>query len=124
MKILKELYRLPPQIEYLGFIFSLQLRNDTRGNMYLGYYVTNCTSKKKYKKACFQLGIWSEKDRVTLSSVQSDYLFKVLVFDEQKAVQALINEFKNNRLPLRDLEGQTIEAEFQEYNLNLSISKI
>lgn len=118
MNLLKQLYRLPPQIEYKDYVFRLELRKDERGNLYLGYYLFLCVSKQKYKKKAFQLGIWAH-NTVVVSSIESNYLFKVLVFDDHKAIDTLISNLKSIGLPLRESEGQTIETEFQEIQFNL-----
>lgn len=114
MKILEHLFQLPPTINYVGFTFSLQIRKDRFDNFFLGYYLTGHHSKKKYKKQAFQLGIWSERERVVVSSVESDYLFKVLILDELRAIGTLANLLKNNGVPVREFEENTIETEFSE----------
>lgn len=85
MDLLKQLFRLPSSLDYMGYTFTLNVRKDHFGNLYLGYFLTAVYSQRRYKREAFYLGVWSEKDRVVVSSVESNYLFKVLVADDAEA---------------------------------------
>lgn len=116
MDLLKQLFRLPSSLDYMGYTFTLNVRKDRSGNLYLGYYLTAVYSQRKYKRESFYLGnVWLEKDRVSVSSVGSDYLFKVLILDDDaEAINALIELFKKHGVPLRKLEDEAIDTDFDE----------
>lgn len=113
MSILKTLRNLPEYIAYEGYTFRLTVKGD-----FLGYFLTACHSKKKYKKAALREGYWLEKNRCVVSSVGSNYLFKVLLFDDSdstylqalKTLQAIL--IKNN-IPIST--GWDVETENIEY---------
>lgn len=118
MKVLQRLSILPPQIDYVGYSFALQLRCDPYNNIWLGYYLVGCHSKKYYKKQAYSLyKIWVEKERVVVSSVGSNYLFKVLTIDcDFEPINTLIQYLKNNGIPIQNKEQDTVETEFIELN--------
>lgn len=79
--ILKHWQELPPFIDHVGYRFRLLINREGH-NFYVGYYLTELRTKKIYKKNAFINGCWVEKkaNRI-LDSVGSNYLFKVLIFD-------------------------------------------
>jgi hypothetical protein len=123
MTVLKRLSLLPPLINYVGYTFQLGLRGDKRGNLWLGYFLFSCHSKKRYKKRAYtEGGVWDEKERVVVSSVGSNYLFKVLTFDSDiEPIETLTNYLKSNGLLIQNLEQEAVETEFIEIN-NLQLN--
>ena len=120
MTALQHLFKLPHTINYVGYTFSLQLRGDKYQNIWLGYFLTGCHSKNRYKKQAYACGVWHEKERVVTSSMGSNYLFKCLANDDtDKPIEALINHLKTNGLPLRTTEIEAVETEFEIINYNL-----
>lgn len=118
MKVLEKLSRLPPTIDYVGYTFSLQLRCDTYNNIWLGYYLVGCHSRKRYKRQAYTLyGIWAEKERVVVSSVNSNYLFKVLTVDcDLEPIETLIQYLKNNGIEVCNHQPDTVETEYEIIN--------
>jgi hypothetical protein len=114
MSILKTWHKMPEAINYEGYTFRLIVRGD-----FVGYFLTGCFSKKKYKRAAFSEGYWLEKGRCPVSSVGSNYLFKVLLFDTSDRVflQALkeLQQFLiKNRLLMSQSEAVIEDTEFTE----------
>lgn len=112
MSILKTLRSLPEYIFYEGYTFRLTVKGD-----FLGYFLTACHSKKRHKKAAFREGYWLVKDKVVVSSQGSNYLFKVLLFDDSdgtylQALCTLRGILIKNNIPLvaeQDVETENIE---------------
>jgi hypothetical protein len=101
--ILKHWQNLPQFIDHVGYRFRLLLNREGH-NFYIGYYLTELRTKKMYKKTAFLNGCWVEKkaNRI-LDSVGSNYLFKVLIFDESdkelnNALSLLQNHLTDYRL--------------------------
>jgi hypothetical protein len=75
--VLSLLFTLPHVIKYEGFIFTLQVWSE-QSNMYVGYKLQGVQSKEKDKLKAFQMGFW-HVNKVSLDSVNSDFLRKVLI---------------------------------------------
>ena len=121
MNILKTYRSLPEYLPYEGYTFRLAVRGD-----FVGYFLTACHSKKKYKKAALREGYWLEKNRVPVDSVGSDYLFKVLLWTDEdttllQALNELYNILKKNGLPVAtrqaEIEEETEFTEISELKL-------
>jgi hypothetical protein len=113
MSILKTLRSLPEYIFYEGYTFRLTVKGD-----FVGYFLTVCHSKKRYKKAAFKEGYWLVKDKVVASSQGSNYLFKVLLFDDSdgtylQALCTLEGILLKNNIPL--VEEEDVVTENIEY---------
>jgi hypothetical protein len=79
--IIDTLFRLPNLIEYCGYIF--RLTHCVENNVYwIGYYLTDVTSKSKYKRLAFKMGFWAEHRKIVTSSNGSDYLFKIPIMKQ------------------------------------------
>lgn len=119
MSILKTYRSLPEYLPYEGYTFRLSVRGD-----FVGYFLTACHSNKKYKKAALREGYWLEKGKVVMSSMGSDYLFKVLLFDDTdttflRALEEIQTLLQKHGIPiLAESEAVTENTEYTELHLN------
>lgn len=118
MSILNLINQLPNTINFEGYTFTLKVMGD-----YVGYYLTHCHSNKKYKKEAFKMGMWWEK-KVTMNTVGSNYLFKVLLFDDSnetfyEGLLQLKKMIENMGFDIFTTEKDAEEVEFEEIKLEL-----
>ena len=111
--------KLPERLPYQGYEFSLILRG-----YFVGYFLTKCLKNRGYKLAAFREGVWWEKKTERqMSSVGSDYLFKVALFDDSdeslyEAFKTLHDFLIKNNFPIREESDSAIEnADFIEIHL-------
>ena len=117
---------LPECLPYEGYTFRLLLRG-----YFVGYYLTGCHSRKKYKREAFKQGYWIERrkgdlfkpGRCPMPSEGSNFLILRPLFDDDddsllQALQELLSELKQNGFPIATSETHTEETEFTEIDLH------
>jgi hypothetical protein len=94
---------LPPRIDYAGFNFHLQFTEHRQFGIGLGYVLTGCHSRKKYKREAWKQGFW--EDRVVnrqISTMFSNYLFFEPLFDTSEiCLQQALNTLRERMLEYR-----------------------
>lgn len=106
---------MPERLHFAGYEFRLILRG-----YFIGYFLTACTSKNRSKRAAFKEGVWHEKKpERAMSSVGSDYLVKVSLFDDSddsliEGLALLRDTLVKYGLPLHNSDIEMIEAEYIE----------
>lgn len=107
--------QMPERLPFAGYEFRLILRG-----CFVGYFLTACESKNRLKRKAFKEGIWYEKKpERAMSSVESDYLIKVSIFDDSdesllEALTLLKNTLIRYGLPLQNTEEAIEETEYIE----------
>jgi hypothetical protein len=73
---------LPPHIDYAGFAFHLQFTEHRQFGIGIGYVLTGCHSRKKYKRQAWKDGYWEDKSvNRQISTMFSNYLFFEPLYD-------------------------------------------
>lgn len=82
MTVAEQFILLPPRIDYAGFTFTLQFTEHKQYGVGIGYVLTGCHSRKKYKREAWKEGYW-EDHAVSrqISTMFSNYLFYEPLFD-------------------------------------------
>ena len=95
---------LPPHIDYAGFSFHFQMTEHQHYGIGIGYVLTGCHSRKRYKRAAWKEGYWEDRaSSRQLSTMFSNYLFFEPLFDTsdacfQTALDTLRNRMKEYQL--------------------------
>jgi hypothetical protein len=82
--VLENLLKLPQAIDYCGFRFIPLCIPDPRYGPCIGYYLSECLSKKKYKRTAFNSfpRFWTDKNSDRwLDSVGTNILLQQPIFD-------------------------------------------
>lgn len=84
--IAEKLMLLPPHIDYAGYSFHLQMTEHRQYGIGIGYVLTGCHSRKRYKRTAWKEGYWEDRAQSRqLSTMFSNYLFFEPLFDTTDA---------------------------------------
>lgn len=117
---LRSLALLPAFIDYAGFRFRPMLHFERHLGFGFGYILTDCLSKKKYKKDVFKnYGVWDENSPTRrLSSTGSDYLFfmPLLTLEDEEFQHAIKTVFASlTRTKMVDPDQPALPVSIPEF---------
>lgn len=113
--------QLPRTITHVGYVFQLEYRQFNH-IWYIGYFLTRCESKKRDKRAAFNLGFWTDKNpKNHTSSVGTPILTAIPLFEDSDA-ELLISLRALERNLVKDfgytppisVEYSTFDTDFEE----------
>jgi hypothetical protein len=121
MTIATHWQQLPRTIDHAGYTFQLEYRKFA-ACWYIGYFVSQCNSRKRDKKTAFSLGYWTDKrPSLHTSSVGTPLLTGVPMFTDDN--EELAHSLQTLHRYLVEKFGYTspitaanaiVDAEFEE----------
>lgn len=121
MNIIKLFQELPFKIAYEGYTFFLEVRGYEVGYFLHGIFTKNKDKRRTFKKE--GLWVWDGKGKVPVSSFNSNFLFKTIIFEDtdealNEALNELLTLLKLNNILTPSVESVTVDAEYQEFIIN------